>query len=478
MRTLGKLGASGLLLGLILGCRDEATVSTTSSNGSGGSSSHAGGSGGEGGEAVTADGGADSTTVTTTSDKTNTATGTTTDATTGSTSMGGTGGTSGIGGTGGLGGADPDPEDPRCVEFPHDDPDDSCEPKLRALFASGDQLLTFEYDAAGRLMTVGDERSHAEHVVTRYTYDDEGRVSQLENDCSTPTDPCGVSYEFSYANGGWLETLLETHPGSSSGDQRSTYDEHGRLAEVERGDSVNTYHYRSDGQLEFVEYFSVDGSGDRTLVATKTHEYGTDDLLDRVEMVYQDYYREDYFDTYSYYFEEGRVRAVEEVPYDSDRTKTTIFDDLDRRALRNEVQEVYDVDDPYKAYWVTWFAGGRELFTLGYNQRGRRDVDFFRPAVSVPDDMFPFEPVELTDDGIDTFHYETLARRARFDEAGRLEHLGLEWGSFVSGFDVLRCGGAVVETTTVPEEFEAEDVRVYYYGCDDFVLPELPDLTP
>ena len=74
--------------------------------------------------------------------------------------------------------------------------------------------------------------------------------------------------------------------------------------------------------------------------------------------------------------------------------------------------------------------------------------------------MFPFEPFELTDEDIDAFRYGTSARRAHFDEAGRLEHLGLEWGSFVSGS--TRSGAcAVVETTTVPDEFGDEDIRVY-----------------
>ena len=42
--------------------------------------------------------------------------------------------------------------------------------------------------------------------------------------------------------------------------------------------------------------------------------------------------------------------------------------------------------------------------------------------------------------------------------------------------DVLRCGGAVVESIDFSPS-PSDEVRVYYYGCDDFELPaELPEL--
>jgi hypothetical protein len=99
--------------------------------------------------------------------------------------------------------------------------------------------------------------------------------------------------------------------------------------------------------------------------------------------------------------------------------------------------------------------------------------------------MFPYEPFDPTDEDIEDFSYtlgdETVTRRARFDDDGRLEHLAFSWQSpaesYAAEFSVLRCGGVIVETTRVPEVVDDNvNVNVNYYGCDDFVLPELPEL--
>src|SRR6186997_3341665 len=109
-------------------------------------------------------------------------------------------------------------------------------PQLRALLSSIKSLplLTFEYDEAGRLATVGDERSHASYFRHRYRYDDQGRVSRIESDCYPKDRPgtCTELHEFSYAAAGWLQTTRYTHDETIPGyyDQW-TYDEDGKLLE-------------------------------------------------------------------------------------------------------------------------------------------------------------------------------------------------------------------------------------------------------
>lgn len=87
-----------------------------------------------------------------------------------------------------MAGAEGADEPLTCDSFPGDDPHKRCEPKLRALLSSvGDwPLLTFEYDAAGRIATVGDERSHATFFRERYTYDDDRRLTRVEAGCNSP----------------------------------------------------------------------------------------------------------------------------------------------------------------------------------------------------------------------------------------------------------------------------------------------------
>lgn len=480
--VLGKLVLSSVLLSVVLGCRDEGPGSVTTGDDSGGSSSHAGGSGGsggEGGDSELPDGGTGGATPATTT----MSTATESSSTSGSSNTEGTStsGSSGAGGEGGLGGAGPDTEDPRCQQFPDDNPGDRCEPRLRALFSASAELLTFEYDAEGRLATVGDERSHTSHVSSRYTYDEQGRVTSFESGCTTPTDPCSDLYEFSYADAGWLQTVIES---DHAGERRSTYDEAGRLTEVEYSDAAgtyaaDTYHYRVDGQTELIESFSVAEEGVRTLVTTRTYEYGDDDLVDLVEHEYLDDYHDDYIEVFSYVIEAGRVRAIDKEVPQHDWSYATTLDDRGRPAFQLDIMEFYNVEDYFfYGYTAGWYAGNRTLLRLYSSESGTKNAHFFEHAVSVPDNLFPYAPFDLTEADIDDFSYEGLARQVSFGDDGRLERVTASWGSRVSEFSVLRCGSAVVETTDVPEEFGDDDVKIYYYGCDDFVLPDPPDLAP
>lgn len=418
-----------------------------------------------------------------------------------STDAGGSAG-SGTGGTAGTAGAGGEPL--TCdsfagfAGFSDDDPHDRCEPKLRALLSSrGDEpLLQFEYNAAGQIARIWHEAT-IRHL---YSYDAEGRLVRLENDYAEVLEINQYSriYEFSYADAGWVQTLTR------DGKQRTTYDEDGRVLETMRLDAscedpavclsgtLLRYRYRSDGQIEALEGFDVD-DGVETPTETAVFEYGDDGLLDEFE------------DGYSYHFEhvleDGRVR-VEEMHDELLWETVTIFDDAGRPAFK------YDVDDENQHEDLIVFVG---------------DVQYRRPVTrDVPKPMagwfprtlhhtieqrswplengihaihtFPYRPFELTETDIDEFSYDyerrgvvySFARHPSFAADGRLEHLTLsanEREASSMEIDVLRCGGAVVESIDFsqdPEDalYDADDeVRIYYYGCDDFELPTtLPEL--
>ena len=107
-----------------------------------------------------------------------------------------------------------------------------------------------------------------------------------------------------------------------------------------------------------------------------------------------------------------------------------------------------------------------------------------------------YGPFDLTESDIDDFSYEYerstrdvygygFAKHPSFSEDGLFEHLTISMSKdelvATIDIDVLRCGGAVIESIDLssPSSTNGDDdeVRVYYYGCDDFELPaELPDL--
>lgn len=98
----------------------------------------------------------------------------------------------------------------------------------------------------------------------------------------------------------------------------------------------------------------------------------------------------------------------------------------------------------------------------------------------------------MTETDIDDFSYDyeawsayEFARRPSFSDPGLLERLTLslkQQALATIEIDVLRCGGAVVESidfsgSSADPNAADDEVRVYYYGCDDFELPaKLPKL--
>ncbi|HEY6723563.1 MAG TPA: hypothetical protein VI197_06000 [Polyangiaceae bacterium] len=110
--------------------------------------------------------------------------------------------------------------------------------------------------------------------------------------------------------------------------------------------------------------------------------------------------------------------------------------------------------------------------------------------------LFPYRPFDLTETDIDDFVYfydngwrgYDFARHPSFSDAGLLEHLTFsiyqrDEAVPTIDIDLLRCGSAVVESidfsgSSADDPDAADDeVRVYYYGCDDFELPaKLPKL--
>ena len=121
-----------------------------------------------------------------------------------------------------------------------------------------------------------------------------------------------------------------------------------------------------------------------------------------------------------------------------------------------------------------------------------------RHPFSAKGGMFPYRPFDLTKDDIDDFSYDFVAfrdgpasheiafeRNVSFSDAGLLEHVTFSFGVSTPStvdVDVLRCGGVVLESTDFSDDgppnlaYELDETIVYYYGCDDFVLPTLPNL--
>jgi len=166
----------------------------------------------------------------------------------------------GAGGEGGAAGAPTDVPAPlTCASFPDDDPSERCEPKLRAILSSNEEfgLLRFEYEAAGRPAAVIDAKSS--EALQYYSYDDAGRLTRFESGCGPTRDTCHWHYDFSYGEGGRLQTI-----------------------DLSYQHTLITYRYRSDGQLEGVDSFSIDDADVLTLRASEVYEYGEDDLLDLV----------------------------------------------------------------------------------------------------------------------------------------------------------------------------------------------------
>ena len=97
----------------------------------------------------------------------------------------------------------------------------------------------------------------------------------------------------------------------------------------------------------------------------------------------------------------------------------------------------------------------------------------------------PYRPYDLTSDVIGDFSYTYVdipfSRHVAFSDEGLLEHLTIEWWTASKlEIDTQRCGGVVVENYEEfgdwPSDYQ-RGVTVYYYGCDDFVLPApLPEL--
>lgn len=360
----------------------------------------------------------------------------------------------GAGGEGGTAGAPTDgPGLLTCASFPDDDPGERCEPKLRALLSSNEHigLLRFEYDAGGRPTAVVDA-GRAE-ALQYYTYDDAGQLTRFQSSCDGPTrDTCHWHYDLSYGEGGQLQTIDLSYP--------STPNMH------------ITYRYRSDGQLEGVDVFGVDDAGTLTPGYTQVYEYGDDDLLDWVTVDEL----EDQIE-YSYVLEGSRVRVSESEHFSYGHAlarRATIFDDLGLPAFGVD----YSTDEE-----LSFVVDGMQVLRGYSTVFGSEGVwSGSRFLVTVPSRVFPYRPFDLGPAAIADFSYEfrnvPFARNVAFSDDNLLEHVTFSCGSQCQGeLDILRCGGVTIETTTGSSvDLRIDETNVFYYGCDDFVLPALPEL--
>jgi len=334
-------------------------------------------------------------------------------------------------------------------------------------------------------VTVAGEQNGANYSTSHYSYDDQGRVSRFESTCDVPSSPCTWTdglYEFSHADAGWLQMVVHTNPKYPDYRNQYTYNESGQLTELSGATGHSNYSYREDGQLEVSQLFD-DYNGDLILSETTTYDYGDDDLLDRVERV-GPYTAET--DTYSYVIEDGQVR-VRGVHFGfSEWDSATIYDDFERPFFKLSEGWVDGDEGLFPGRSVTGYAGGEWSVSWSHLKRNDDDASVVSHSVEVPERMFPYEPLDLSEADVADFSYAyssyDFTRQARFADDGSLEHLSFSW-QFPGGahhtceFDVLRCGGVVVETTQIDEQLFNDDVKIYYYGCDDFVLPELPELA-
>jgi hypothetical protein len=223
----------------------------------------------------------------------------------------------------------------------------------------------------------------------------------------------------------------------------------------------------SDGQIEGIDDFDVGENGVRVSRPAIVYEYGDDDLLDRtINLAVDEYYG---VTEYDYELEADRVRV--EWKSEFELNSAEVFDDAGRVAFR----WYYHEGDHVGAY-VDGIPFGNPWAP-----------NFTRHPLASPDRLFPYEPLDLTEADIDDFSYDlavdstplTLARSVSFSDAGLLEHLTLSLSVQTIDIDVLRCGGVVLEDIDFLHESNLrikDEVLVYYYGCDDFVLPPLPRL--
>jgi YD repeat-containing protein len=348
---------------------------------------------------------------------------------------------------------------------------------LRAIVSSGDNgrpLLTFAYDDMGRLVTVGDHRDHSSYFVYRYTYDEAGRLAILEEDC-TPvggSEPCNATYEFSYAEAGWLERLVLSYSEAPEQSHTETYDEDGLLLErlnvLSWGTGVTTYQYRSDGQVDVSQSFSVDEDGVRIPDVTATYLYGDDDLVDRIECVdaasYIDYRCNERF---SYTLEGERVRRRSRSWEEGELGHTIVFDDrgfpaFEHRTMQGEDDGVSVVINGTHSP-AAWMAKPEPRY---------RELPI--------DESSRFLPRAVTEGVIEnfsyTYNYIPFSRQVRLADDGMLDQLTATWGPGTNvEFKSLRCGGVVLETIQHGEPYDTYAAATYYYyGCDDFVLPPPP----
>lgn len=158
---------------------------------------------------------------------------------------------------------------------------------------------------------------------------------------------------------------------------------------------------------------------------------------------------------------------VEFVGYYYGMTGAKIFDDFGRPAFRwSGIEGVSE----------TAYVDGVEF---GYDN----NHPYTRHPFSAPHRTFPYRPLDLTEADIDDFSYDavdtTFERLVSFSDEGLLEHLSLsfddEYGTKTVEIDNLHCGGVVLETVDFNAWGLRDEVIVYYYGCDDFVLPALPN---
>lgn len=389
----------------------------------------------------------------------------------GGSSSGGTagGGSAGAGqtpeGLAGAAGTAAD-EHPLCTDLLNDNGLSECTPKLRAIVSTLPDVgtMTFQYDDAGRLVTVGDERPHTEYYSSRYTYDSEGRLVQYERNCDPeePVGTCDDRTEYSYRSDGTLETEI-----LRVGDEirsETSYDEKGRTTSIVAGLSVRVYAYDNAGLLTTVDVYENDAY-------VGSWEYSYNDAGQLLRVAHSDPVEEGW--TEEYVYEDGQLVAATKGDFYS--VSTYYFDELGHVGISThdvEGDHIFygHVDDSISLYW---FRGSDWVTVV-------RSFDLSPESAAT----FPFRPYELRADEVVDFAYtdgeDVYRKRYLADDDGwvRLVEFSGPHDQPIASVEIFRCDGSLAEVTHLPRADQDDEFTAFYYGCNDFALSKTTAPSP
>lgn len=358
-----------------------------------------------------------------------------------------------------------------CSSFPNPNDQQSCDPKLRAIVTRGakPKLTTFEYDAEGRLLSVGDERSHDEYWSHRYSYEQQ-RLSQYE--AYDEERETRQTYEFAYRDTGMLLSMnLVTESPRSTSRERTEYNDVGDPVEIWSGNTrVRRYVYRANGQVDSDMDYLVGSSGVETPILTREYSYTEDGLLESIVGTTVDGYGDSWVDDFEegFTYREGKLVSSYYSSFLYDRGVS--YDGREQAAF---MYEWTDGDSGGES--ISGFADNHPVFV--YCCFGLAEQ---RHVVTPPHQMFPFQPYSfaITDDLDMPFEWGSWSRSFSADANGLVESITFSHDDGSGDIDtldvdVLRCDGVVAEITHTSQPDRPTVTRAYYYGCDDFMLPGL-----